>query len=571
MALHSNPLSMSALIECVPNFSEGRNPETIRRINERIESVDGVTLLHTDPGKATNRTVVTFAGAPEAVIEAAFRAIAAAAELIDMRHHYGEHPRMGATDVCPLVPIAGISMEETAEYARRLGERVGRELKIPVYLYEASQPDPARKSLAVIRAGEYEGLAARITQPAWKPDFGPAEFNPRSGATVIGARGFLVAYNVNLNTTSTRRANAVAFDVREAGRPRREGHPLTGRIVMNPDGTPENVPGTLKAVKAIGWFIEEYGIAQVSMNLTDLAITPIHRAFEEVCRSAEARGMRVTGSELVGLVPLGAMLEAGRHFLRKQQRSLGVPDSELIHIAVKSLGLDELGPFRPEERIIEYRLRGASPGRLAAMTLTEFANATAAESAAPGGGSTAALLGALGAALGAMVANLSAHKRGWDERWEEFSRWAERGQELKEELLHLVDADTAAYERVMEAIAMPKSTPEEQAARRVALEHANRGAIDVPWTVMRTAHEVFDLVEAMADRGNPASASDAGVGALAARAAVRGAWLNVRTNVAGLKDRSSVSGILAEGARLEAEAADRESNILQIVERKFGS
>jgi glutamate formiminotransferase/formiminotetrahydrofolate cyclodeaminase len=570
VALHPNPLSMPALIECVPNFSEGRNRDTIRRITERIESVEGVTLLHTDPGKATNRTVVTFAGAPDAVVEAAFRAIAAAAELIDMRHHHGEHPRMGATDVCPLVPISGISMEETAEYARRLGERVGRELGIPVYLYEAAQADPARKSLAVIRAGEYEGLATRITQPAWKPDFGPAEFKARSGATVIGARGFLVAYNVNLNTTSTRRANAVAFDVREAGRPKREGHPLTGRIVTNPDGSPVNVPGTLKAVKAIGWYIEEYGIAQVSMNLTDLAVTPIHTAFEAVSRSAEARGMRVTGSELVGLVPLEAMLDAGRYFLRKQERSLGVPDAEIIHIAVKSLGLDELGPFRAEERIIEYRLRGVAPGRLAGMTLTQFANATAAESAAPGGGSTAALLGALGAALGAMVANLSAHKRGWDERWEEFSRWAERGQQLKEELLHFVDADTEAYERVMAAIALPKGTPDEQAARRSALEQANRGAIEVPWAVMRTAFEVFDLVEAMAEHGNPASASDAGVGALAARAAVRGAWLNVRTNVAGLKDRSAVESIVAQGAKFEAEAAEREGRILQIVERKFG-
>jgi glutamate formiminotransferase/formiminotetrahydrofolate cyclodeaminase len=462
-------------------------------------------------------------------------------------------------------------MEETAEHAKRLAERVGRELGLPVYLYEAAQPDPARKSLAVIRAGEYEGLAARITQPAWKPDFGPAEFNPRAGATVIGARGFLVAYNVNLNTTSTRRANAVAFDVREAGRPKREGHPLTGKVVTSADGTPVNVPGTLKAVKAIGWYIEEYGVAQVSMNLTDLAVTPIHAAFEEVSRSAEARGMRVTGSELVGLVPLQAMLDAGRHFLRKQQRSLGVPDAEIIHIAVKSLGLDELAPFKPAERIIEYRLRAVEGGRLAKMTLMQFANATAAETAAPGGGSTAALLGALGAALGTMVANLSAHKRGWDERWEEFSRWAERGQELKEELLHLVDADTAAYERVMAAIALPKTTPEEQAERRQALERANRGAIDVPWTVMRTAFDVFDLVEAMAEHGNPASASDAGVGALAARAAVRGAWLNVRTNVAGLKDRSAVADILSEGARLEAEAAEREVRILQIVERKFGA
>lgn len=562
---------MKPLIECVPNFSEGRSPEIIRQITARIESADGVTLLHTDPGKATNRTVVTFAGEPEAVLEGAFRGIAAAAELIDMRRHHGEHPRMGATDVCPLVPISGISMEETAEYARRLAERVGRELGIPVYLYEAAQPNAARKSLAAIRAGEYEALPARIKEPAWKPDFGPTEFNAKSGATAIGARDFLVAYNINLNTTSTRRANAVAFDVREAGRPRREGHALTGRVALGPDGKPITIPGTLKAVKAIGWYIEEYGVAQVSMNLTDLRVTPVHIAFEEVSRAAAERGIRVTGSEMVGLVPLAALLEAGRYFLRKQQRSMGIAEQEIIHIAVKSLGLDELGPFEPNERIIEYRIGAGAGGRLVGMTLSTFTDETASESPAPGGGSIAAAVGALGAALGTMVANLSSHKRGWDERWEEFSRVAEEGQRLKTKLLGLVDEDTEAFERVITALGMPKGSPEEQSARRTALEQANREAIEVPWTVMQTAFEVFAILRSMAEQGNPASASDAGVGALCARAAVRGAWLNVRTNVAGLKDKTSVAKILTDGARLEREAAEKEAEILGIVEGKFAS
>ena len=542
---------MTALIECVPNFSEGRDPDVIRLITAAIEAVEGATLLHVDPGKATNRTVVTLAGPPEAVVEAAFRAIARAADVIDMRHHTGEHPRMGATDVCPLVPIRDISMEETAALARRLAGRVGAELGIPVYLYEAAQPNPARKNLAVIRAGEYEALAAKQADPAWKPDFGPAAFNPKSGATVIGARDFLVAYNVNLNTTSTRRANAIAFDVREAGRP----------ALM--------LPGTLKAVKAIGWYIAEYGLAQVSMNLTDLAVTPLHTAFDEVCRAAEARGVRVTGSELVGLVPLQTMLDAGRHFLRKQQRSLGVSDEELVRTAIRSMGLNEVAPFHPDERIIEFRLRGQSGGRLVRMTVRGFVDETAAESAAPGGGSVAALLGALGAALGTMVANLSAHKRGWDERWEEFSKWAERGQRLKDNLLRLVDEDTIAFERVMAALAMPKATAGEKSARTAALAAANLGALEVPWQVMRTAFEAFDLLEAMAERGNPASASDAGVGAICARAAVRGAWLNVRTNVGGVKDKAAIEGIVAAAAKLERAAAEREVAILTVVESKF--
>jgi glutamate formiminotransferase/formiminotetrahydrofolate cyclodeaminase len=559
---------MSALIECVPNFSEGRDLEVIRQITARIESVEGATLLHVDPGKATNRTVVTFAGEPEPVVEAAFRAIATAAQLIDMRQHSGAHPRMGATDVCPLVPISGISMEETAGHARRLAERVGRELGIPVYLYEAAQPNPARRNLATIRAGEYEGLARKMADPAWKPDFGPAEFNPSSGATVIGARDFLVAFNVNLNTTSTRRANAVAFDVRETGRPKRKGDPVTGEVIKDAGGEPVMIPGSLKSVKAIGWFIEEYGLAQVSMNLTDLGVTPLHLAFDEVCRRAEARGLRVTGSELVGLIPLAAMLEAGRYFLRKQQRSVGVSEAELIRIAVASLGLENLGSFNPEERIIEYRIHRPEQTRLADLSLREFIDETGSESVAPGGGSVAAAIGALGAALGTMVANLSAHKRGWDARWEEFSRWAEQGQRLKDELVRLVDEDTVAFNRVMAALAMPKDSDAEKAARAAALETANLGALEVPWRVMRSAGGAFPLLRAMADQGNPASASDAGVGALCTRAAIRGAWLNVRTNASGIKNKAAIAEILSEGGRLEEAAATQEAEILAIVERK---
>jgi len=558
---------MSALIECVPNFSEGRDPATIEAIARRIGAVSGTTLLHVDRGHDTNRTVVTFAGPPDAVVEAAFQGIKAAQELIDMRHHTGAHPRMGATDVCPLVPISGITMEECAELARRLGERVGRELGIPVYLYEAAQPDPARRNLATIRAGEYEGLAEKMKRPEWTPDFGPREFNPRSGATVIGARGFLVAFNVNLNTTSTRRANAVAFDVREAGRPKREGHPLTGKVVTDAAGQPVMIPGTLKAVKAIGWYIPEYGVAQVSMNLTDLSVTPLHVAFDEVCRAAEARGLRVTGSELVGLVPRSALLEAGRHYLRKQQRSLGVSEAELVKIAVKSLGLSELAPFKPEERVIEYRLREAAAAPLARMRVGEFVDETASESAAPGGGSVAALTGALGAALGTMVANLSAHKRGWDERWEEFSRWAERGQALKDELLGLVDEDTAAFNRVLAALALPKGTPEEKAARKAALQAANRGAVEVPLRVMEVSVEVFPLLEAMAREGNPASVSDAGVGALAARTAVRSAGLNVRINLPGLGDPALAARFEARAREFLAQAEASEAKVLEIMER----
>jgi glutamate formiminotransferase / formiminotetrahydrofolate cyclodeaminase len=487
-----------------------------------------------------------------------------------MRHHSGEHPRMGATDVCPLVPISGISMRETADWARKLAARVGHELKIPVYAYEAAQPDPARRNLAVIRAGEYEGLERKMKDPAWTPDFGPATFNARSGATVIGARDFLVAFNVNLNTTSTRRANAIAFDVREVGRPRRDGHPLTGKVVLDAAGEPVMVPGTLKAVKAIGWFIQEYGVAQVSMNLVDVNVTPVHVAFDEVCRAAEARGVRVTGSELVGLVPLAALLDAGRHYLRRQRRSLGVSEAELIKIAVKSLGLDELGPFKPEERVIEYRLRDTGLSRLVNLSVRDFAEETASESVAPGGGSVAAAVGALGASLGTMVANLSAHKRGWDERWEEFSGWAEKGQRIKDELLRLVDEDTRAFDRVMAALGMPKSTDAEKSARSAALAAANLGALEVPWQVMQTAFGAFEVIRAMAEHGNPASASYAGVGALCTRAAIRGAWLNVRTNASGVKDKAAIEQIMKDGAQMDADAARIEAEILAVVERKFG-
>lgn len=559
---------MTRLIECVPNFSEGRDPEIIARITQRMNSVPGASVLHVDPGKATNRTVVTLAGEPEAVAEAAFRGIAAAAELIDMRTHHGEHPRMGATDVCPFVPISGVTMEEAAVLARALAERVGRELELPVYLYEAAQPDPARRRLPDIREGEYEGLERKLADPAWKPDFGPARFNPRSGATVIGARDFLVAYNINLNTTSTRRANAVAFDVRETGRPRREGGSLTGKILTGADGAPLIDPGALKAVKAIGWFIDEYGVAQVSMNLTDLGVTPIHVAFDTVEESARARGMRVTGSELVGLVPLAAMLDAGRHYLRKQQRSLGVSERELIHIAVRSLGLAEFTPFVPEDRIIEYKLRDPADRRLVGMTLEGFVNETASESPAPGGGSVSAAVGAMAASLATMVANLSSHKRGWDDRWEEFSGWAERGQAIQAELLRLVDADTRAFDAVLAAMQLPKETEDEKRARRSTLDTAIVAAARVPFSVMQRSMEIFDVAHAMAETGLPASVSDAGVAACCARTAVRGAWLNVRINAGTLKDRSLVQPMLDEGAAIVEQADRREAEILALVDGK---
>lgn len=553
------------LIECVPNFSEGKDPEIIKQITDEIESV-GVRLLNVDPGKATNRTVVTFVGMPELVVEAAFRAIKKAGELIDMSNHKGEHPRMGATDVCPLIPIAEISMEETAEWARKLAKRVGEELNLPVYLYEAAQPNKERSNLSVIRAGEYEGFFKKIKQPEWKPDFGPAKFDAKRGATVIGARDFLVAYNVNLNTTSTRRANAIAFDVREAGRVKKEGD----KIVRDEKGNPVTIPGSLKSVKAIGWFIEEYGVAQISMNLTNINVTPVHIAFDEVCRKAETRGIRVTGSELVGLIPLKAMLDAGKYFLRKQKRSTGVSEKELIRIAIVSMGLDELSLFKPEERIIEYMLHDQSQKKLVDLNLFDFADETASESTAPGGGSIAAYVGTLGVSLGIMVANLSSHKKGWDERWEEFSNWAEKGQQYKNELIKLVDADTAAFHAIMSAFGMPKSTDEEKAARKKAIQEATKLAIEIPLKVMQLSYDSMEVIKAMAEIGNPNSVSDAGVGALCARSAVMGAFMNVRINAAGYDDKNFVNDIIAKGKDIENKTVALETDILKIVNEKIG-
>jgi glutamate formiminotransferase/formiminotetrahydrofolate cyclodeaminase len=559
---------MDQIIECVPNFSEGRNPAIIKQITDEIESVPFVRLLNVDPGKATNRTVVTFVGTPAAIVEAAFLAIKKAGEVIDMRGHKGEHPRMGATDVCPLIPIAGISMEETAEWAKKLAEKVGRELQLPVYCYEAAQPDKSRSNLSVIRAGEYEGFFKKIKLPEWKPDFGPAEFDARRGATVIGARDFLVAYNVNLNTTSTRRANSVAFDVREAGRVATD--PATGKPVTDAEGKPVQVPGTLKFVKAIGWYIEEYGIAQISMNLTNIRATPVHIAFDAVCKSAADRGLRVTGSELVGLIPLQAMLDAGKYFLAKQQRSTGVSEKELIRIAILSMGLDELAPFVPEERIIEYLLKKDSGTRLVSMTVRDFADETASESPAPGGGSIAAYAGALGASLATMVANLSSHKKGWDDRWKEFSDWAEKGQDYKDQLLRLVDADTHAFNGIMAAFGLPKGSAEEKAMRHAAIQAATRTAIEVPFKVMETAYGCMDLIKAMAIHGNPNSVSDAGVGALCVRAAVLGAYMNVRINAAGYDDKAYVKDILAQGAAIQEMTIEAETQIREIVDEKIG-
>ncbi|MBS1638413.1 MAG: glutamate formimidoyltransferase [Bacteroidetes bacterium] len=561
---------MQQLIECVPNFSEGRDMNLIKLITNEIESVEGVKLLNVDPGKATNRTVVTFVGTPEAVIEAAFLAIQKAGELIDMSQHKGEHPRMGATDVCPLIPIANISMEETAVYAQKLGERVGKELKIPVYLYEAAQKNKERSNLSVIRAGEYEGFFKKIKLPEWKPDFGPAEFDAKRGATVIGARDFLVAYNINLNTTSTRRANSIAFDVREAGRVMREGNSINGKIITDENGNPKSVPGTLKSVKAIGWYIEEYGVAQISMNLTNINITPVHIAFDEVCNKAHDRGIRVTGSELVGLIPLKAMLDAGKYFLEKQQRSIGVSEKELIKIAVKSMGLDELGPFKPEERIIEYMLRDKADSKLVSMDLVAFADETASESPAPGGGSISAYVGALGASLATMVANLSSHKKGWDDRWKEFSDWAEKGQQCKSELIRLVDADTQAFNKIMNAFGLPKATDEEKAIRKQAIADATKFAIEIPFKVMETAYSSMAVIKAMAEIGNPNSVSDAGVGALCARSAVMGAFMNVRINAAGYDDKAFVNDIVAKGKAIEDKTIALEKEILETVNKKIG-
>lgn len=544
----------------------------IRQITDQIESVEGVRLLDVDPGKATNRTVVTFVGEPEAVLEAAVRAVRKAAELIDMRFHKGEHPRFGATDVCPLVPVRNISMEEVAALARKLGERIGSELGIPVYCYEHAAFSEERRNLAHCRAGEYEGLPQKLKDPRWKPDFGPAEFTERvagTGATAVGARDFLVAYNVNLNTTSTRRANAIAFDIREKGRPVREGNPITGKIKKDEQGNEIWTPGALKACKAIGWFIEEYGIAQISINLTNISITPVHTAFEEACKKALERGLRVTGSELVGLIPLKAMLDAGKYFLRKQQRSVGVSESELVKIAVKSLGLDDLKPFNPKEKIIEYLLEDPSDKKLVGMTVEGFTDETASESPAPGGGSVSAAAGALGVALGTMVANLSSHKAGWDDRWEEFSAWAEKGQKIKEELIYLVDEDTRAFNRIMDAFGLPKGSDEEKKARKDAIEEASKYAIRVPYSVMEKSLASMEILKAMAETGLQASISDVGVGALCARTAVMGAYLNVRINAAGLDDRAFAAEMVARGREIEILALEKEAEILDIVGSKI--
>ncbi len=552
------------VLECVPNFSEGRDGETIRLIAAEVEKGEGVKLLDVDPGKATNRTVVTFAGEPEAVVEAALRLARKATELIDMRRHKGEHPRFGALDVCPLVPVSGITMQETAELARALARRLGEEVGLTVYCYEHAAIRDERKNLAAVRAGEYEGLERRLADQRWKPDFGPARFNARSGATAVGARDFLVAYNVNLNTTSTRRANAIAFDVREKGRPKRKGDPLTGEIVLDANGETVWIPGALKCVKGIGWFIEEYGIAQVSLNLTNLGVTPVHAAFDATCKAAEARGVRVTGSEIVGLVPLQAMLDAGRHYLRKQQRSTAVADREVIRVAVQSMGLSELAPFDPEKKIVEYALR--APGkRLVDLPLERFTEETASESVAPGGGSVAAAIGAFGAALGTMVANLSSHKRGWDERWEEFSTWAEKGKAAYAELLALVDKDTDAFNAIVAARRMPRTTDAEKAARTAAIEAATREAIEVPLRVMEVALSSMDVLRAMVETGNPSSVSDAAVGALCARSAVMGAFLNVRINVPGLADRKAAAAYVARGEKMQDDAIRREREILDLV------
>ena len=563
---------MNQLIECVPNFSEGNDMGIIRQITGQIESVEGVRLLDVDPGKATNRTVVTFVGEPDGVLEAAFLAVKRASEVIDMRFHKGEHPRFGATDVCPLVPIRGITMEEVAELARKLARRIGDELGIPVYCYENAAFTEERRNLANCRAGEYEGLPEKLRDPKWKPDFGPDAFAERvalSGATAVGARDFLVAYNINLNTTSVRRANAVAYDIREKGRPVREGHPITGTIKKDENGQDIYVPGALKACKAIGWFIEEYGIAQVSVNLTNIRITPVHVAFEEACRNAEKRGMRVTGSELVGLIPLQALLDAGKYFLGKQQRSAGISEKELIKIAVKSLGLDDLKPFRPEEKIIEYQLKDATEQKLIDRSVQAFTEETASESPAPGGGSVSATVGALGAALGTMVANLSSHKAGWDERWEEFSGWAEKGQRLVTRLLFLVDEDTRAFNKIMEAYGLPKKTKDEAAARKRSIEDASRYAIQIPFQVMETALASMEILKAMAESGLPASISDVGVGALCARTAVMGAFLNVKINAAGLDDRTWAEKMIGNGILIEQKALESERAILEIVAKKI--
>ena len=555
---------MKQIIECVPNISEGRDMNIINQVTAEIEKVEGVKLLDVDPGATTNRTVITFVGEPKNVCEAAFRVVKKAAELIDMRNHHGDHPRFGATDVCPLVPVAGITMEEVVEYARQLGERIGNELEIPVFCYENAAFSPERRNLAVCRAGEYEALAERFASGC-TADFGPKVFNERvatTGATAVGARDFLIAINYNLNTTSTRRANAIAFDVREKGRPMRQGPKVTDKPVKDENGNPVMIPGTLPGTKAIGWFIEEYGIAQVSMNITNIAKTPVHVCFEEVCAKAAARGVRVTGCEIVGLVPKSVLLDAGRFYLAKQERSLGVSEDEIMKIAIKSMGLDDLKPFNPKEKVIEFLIEDNSQKKLVDMTCAAFADETASESPAPGGGSISAYMGALGASLATMVANLSSHKPGWDDRWEFFSQWAEKGQAIKNQLIALVDEDTNAFNKIMDALGLPKKTEEEKEIRKQAIEDASKYAIEVPFKTMEVAYSAFEVVEAMVNDGNPASVSDAGVGAMCCRSAVMGAFLNVKINAAGIKDREFADKMVKAGAEIEAKAMQKEAELL---------
>ena len=564
---------MNRIIECVPNFSEGNNMEIINRIVEEINSVEGVKVIDIDPGKATNRTVVTFVGSPDEVCEAAFRAVKKASELIDMSKHKGEHPRFGATDVLPLIPVKGITMEETVELARKLGMRIGEELGIPIYFYEFAATEEKRRNLANCRAGEYEGLPQKLADPAWKPDFGASAFNEvvrKTGAIALSARNFLIAYNVNLNTTSTRWANSIVYDIREKGRVKREGNTLTGKIIKDENGNKVYNPGLLKGVKGIGWYIEEYGIAQLSFNITDISIVSMHQVFELACERAALRGIRVTGSELVGVIPLMAMLDAGKYFLRKQKRSTGISDDEILKIAVKSLGLDELAPFDPKKKIIEYLMEEASQKKLVDLSVKQFTHETASESAAPGGGSISATMGAMGAALGSMVANLSAHKKGWEERWEEFSNWADKGKIYQDELLRLIDMDTQAFNGIMAALSLPQKNEQDKMNRTASIQQATRTAMEIPFRVMQVSYESMEVLMAMAKTGNPNSVSDAGVGVLAARSAVLGAGLNVRINAGSLTDKEYTTQLLKKASLLEQLTIELESQILEIVNGKIG-
>ncbi len=563
---------MKQLIECVPNISEGRDMNIINQVTAEIEKVDGVKLLDVDPGATTNRTVITFVGEPEKACEAAFRVVKKAAELIDMRQHHGAHPRQGATDVCPLIPVSNISMEEVVEYAHKLGKRLGEELDIPIYCYESAAFIPERKNLAYCRTGEYESLSTRLGTEQWKPDFGPNAWNDhvaQTGATQVGARDFLVAINYNLNTTSTRRANAIAFDVREKGRPQREGGKLTGKPLKDENGKPLMIPGTLKGTKAIGWYIEDYGIAQVSMNITSIKVAPVHKCFDEVCRCAANRGIRVTGCEIVGLIPKSVLIDAGKHYLAKMHRSLGVSEAEIMKVAIKSMGLDDLKPFNPQEKVIEFLIEDKNQKKLVDLTCTGFCEETASESPAPGGGSVSAYMGAMAASLGTMVANLTGGKAAYDDEWEKFSKVAEHGQALKDELLHLVDEDTNAFNKIMNAFGLPKKTDEEKAARSAAIQEATKFATEVPFRTMQKAFESFEVCRAMVEWGNPASVTDGGVGALAARSAVMGAHLNVKINASSLKDEVFKNDILAKAAAIEAAALKEETEILKIVNEKI--